>query len=345
LSLCSALHEAVNMTQLCGFPPNVLAAVAMFLITALYLTFWQVTDLDLPHVMRRVSFSKDTDAYTIVIATFRRDSCLKLSILHYLTCNPQELRVKWQDFKRPLPRWLRQVQGKYSERLVIDVADGDYLSSRFKLSDLKTSAIFPVDDDVRHSCAYMREAFRMWQRRPRKVFGFAPRHVQKGGCYRYWGSYAHLYYPFSNTVWVTKGAFLHRDYLKEYFSQKYDSLRKLVDGNTTGEDMLMTFVVALSNPPGERWPVVLYSRSWPGDKTCSNRALSKTPVHTMRCPMLRHFQEVLGFPLELSPWSEFYLFEDDVETFVPFSQSGSGHWAMPWYPLRMYWRVRVFSAV
>jgi len=264
------------------------------------------------------------------MATFRRDKCLELSIDHYLKCNMRELRVKWQDFNRPLPAWLLQVQSKHSDRLVIDVADADYLSSRFKVDRLQTEAVFPVDDDVRHPCSLMREGFRLWQERPRQSVGFAPRRVLAGrGCYDYFSVGKHIFYPLINTVWVTKGAFLHRDYLKVYFSEDYSHLRKSVDGNITGEDMLMSLIMALGNPPGQRWPVVLYSRHSPDDHRCSARALGKSGLGK-RCKLLNYFLHELGFPLELAPFSEIYFW--DQKAFVPFTDKLRTNWKLHHWP-------------
>mmetsp|Transcript_11681 Transcript_11681/g.25281 ORF Transcript_11681/g.25281 Transcript_11681/m.25281 type:complete len:406 (-) Transcript_11681:400-1617(-) len=273
-----------------------------------------------------------TDSYTIIMATFRRDKCLNLSITHYLNCNMRELRIKWQDFNRSVPAWLRQVQSEHLGRLVIDVADADYLSSRFRVDKqkLQTSAIFPVDDDVRHPCSYLQEGFRLWQMRPSQMVGFAPRRVVTGGgCYDFYSVWKHIYYPLINTLWVTKGAFLHRDYLEVYFSQDYSHLRKLVDGNLTGEDMLMSFIVALANPPGQRWPVVLYSRHSPDDHRCSARALGKSGLGK-RCKLLNYFLHELGFPLELAPFSEIYFW--DQKAFVPFTDKLRTNWKLHHWP-------------
>jgi len=268
-----------------------------------------------------------TDSYTIIMATFRRDKCLNLSITHYLNCNMRELRIKWQDFNRSVPAWLRQVQSEHLGRLVIDVADADYLSSRFKVDNLQTSAVFPVDDDMRHSCVSLREGFRLWQRRPRQMVGFAARRIVPGFCYQVFPIENHIYYPLINMLWVTKGAFLHRDYLKVYFSQDFDHLRRLVDGNLTGEDMLMGFIVALGNPPGQRWPVALLSRQGIDDRSCSNRALHKgKQAQVTRCKLLDHFLHVLGFPLELAPFSEMYLSDKHVATLVPLSDELRMEW-------------------
>mmetsp|Transcript_80251 Transcript_80251/g.167039 ORF Transcript_80251/g.167039 Transcript_80251/m.167039 type:complete len:406 (-) Transcript_80251:132-1349(-) len=269
-----------------------------------------------------------TDSYTIIMATFRRDNCLRVAIQHYLKCNMRELRIKWQDFNRSVPAWLRQVQSEHLGRLVIDVADADYLSSRFKVERVPTSAVFPVDDDVRHPCFYLRDGFRIWQRTPSQIVGFAPRRVVAGGgCYRLPSVWRNIYYPIINTMWVTKGAFLHRDYLKVYFSQDYAHLRNLVDGNLTGEDMLMSFIVALANPPGQRWPVTLLSRKSPDDKKCSTLALGNAGM-AKRCNLLDYFFYVLGFPMEFTPFSEIYTYDKSRSIFVPLSDKLRMKWVL-----------------
>jgi len=288
-------------------------------------------------LLRSPDISNETGPYTVLIATFRRDNCLIKAIPHYLTCNIAEVRVKWQDYKRPVPEWLQKAAQEHPDRLAIDVADGDYLSSRFKVENLIGEAVFTVDDDERFSCEYLRQAFRLWRKTPNRLVGYSPRRLLDNGCYDAQANYLSMY-PTANTLFVTKGAFFDPKYLKEYFSSKYDALRKMVDGNLTGEDILMSYIVALNNPPGQRWVVPLYGGGIDEDFECaSSRALSKLSADS-RCAIQHHFQSELGFPFEYTPWGDFYLWEKPAGTFLPFS--ASGHWAMPWYPLRMYLRFR-----
>jgi len=132
-------------------------------------------------------------------------------------------------------------------KLIID-RDENELSSRFRPRDFVTTAIFTVDDDITLGCEVVNTAFRVWLQDPQKLVGFAPRqfHVNDSAVAK-----PHAWYTvgddpyknrYANFLFVTRGAFVHRDHLDEFFNPSYKTLRDEVDKHITGEDILFGFL-------------------------------------------------------------------------------------------------------
>ena len=50
-----------------------------------------------------------------------------------------------------------------------------------------------------------------------------------------------------NTLWATKGAFLHRKYYESFWNAEYSKLREAVNAAVTGEDLLMSAVLMIEH--------------------------------------------------------------------------------------------------
>lgn len=120
------------------------------------------------------------------------------------------------------------------------------LNNRFiPLSEDYTNAIFAVDDDMRVPCGELAMALEVWYNSPTALVGFMPR-VHVRGAENNW-----VYRCWWRTWWVgrysiilTKAAFLHHDYFKEYTSVMSEDIRLLIDKNRNCEDIAMSFLIA-----------------------------------------------------------------------------------------------------
>eukprot|EP00040_Diaphanoeca_grandis_P025437 m.140929 g.140929 ORF g.140929 m.140929 type:complete len:379 (-) comp30150_c0_seq1:42-1178(-) len=177
--------------------------------------------------------------YTIVINTYKRNGCLKQAIDHWLTCNPTQIRVVWPDPKNPLPDYV----GNYDKnKVVFDEYPGTNMSYRFHPAPFITEAVFPIDDDCSYVCSAMDLAFKLFSEDPQNAMvGFAPRKVHPDGGYWQAESFNNFVY---NTLFVTKGAFLHKRWFSTFWEPQYQSIRWLVDKNITAEDLLFSSIYA-----------------------------------------------------------------------------------------------------
>lgn len=133
--------------------------------------------LDLCFVFRK--------GYAIVMNTWKRYDLLKQSISHYSSCPGLEsIRIVWSEPNPPsvtLKKILNHVvetnsgDGRKVE-LKFDINKEDSLNNRFKeIKDLKTDAVFSIDDDVVFPCSSVEFAFNVWQSAPDTMVGFVPR--------------------------------------------------------------------------------------------------------------------------------------------------------------------------
>mmetsp|Transcript_15227 Transcript_15227/g.17246 ORF Transcript_15227/g.17246 Transcript_15227/m.17246 type:complete len:488 (+) Transcript_15227:246-1709(+) len=192
------------------------------------------------------------EKYTIVVSTYNRDNELIKNVDHWLSCpHVHEVQIVWHNPLRDLPDLLVDVEKEHNcstPRLVIRKQKEDQLSNRFRTpaKAFATDAVFNIDDDAVLDCRLMTQAFMQWRKLGEDALvGFEPRQIdwtdETGQGYQWWASCTEDDCKY-NTLWPTKGAFLHRKFYKLYWSKTYGSVRKLVDTYFTGEDILMTFV-------------------------------------------------------------------------------------------------------
>lgn len=123
--------------------------------------------------------------YSIVMNTWKRYDLLKQSISHYSRCpRLDSIHIVWSEPSPPsdsLRKFLYHIvqlntrDGRQVE-LKFDINTEDSLNNRFKeIKDLRTDAIFSIDDDVIFPCPSVEFAFDVWQSASDTMVGFVPR--------------------------------------------------------------------------------------------------------------------------------------------------------------------------
>lgn len=125
------------------------------------------------------------NGYTLLINTWKRNDLLKRSISHYSSCpGLVSIHIVWSEPDPPsdsLNKFLNHVirlNSKNGRRIELkyDINEEDSLNNRFKeIKNLKTDALFSIDDDVIFPCRSMELAFSVWQSAPDTMVGFVPR--------------------------------------------------------------------------------------------------------------------------------------------------------------------------
>ncbi|KAL9264583.1 Glycosylinositol phosphorylceramide mannosyl transferase 1-like protein [Drosera capensis] len=210
------------------------------------------------------SFDSDSSAayrggYTVLINTWKRDSLLKKSVAHYASCRGTDaIHVVWSESDPPsadLKSYLKRTVLSKSEKankpnFRFDLNEEDNLNNRFKpISELRTDAIFSVDDDVIVPCGTLDFAFTVWQTAPSTMVGFVPRmhwlSGEKNGVADYeYGGWWSVWWMGTYSMVLSKAAFFHRKYLDLYTYKMPASIRDYVTKERNCEDIAMSFLVA-----------------------------------------------------------------------------------------------------
>jgi hypothetical protein len=275
------------------WPPG--AALCQLAMAPIRPAAWTLTDSpqSLPVRRRRALAANGEPSYTVVVSTFKRDEPMVKNVGHWLTCPyVKNVQVIWHDPVRAPPAWMEAMFAA-EPRVQIVRQKTNRLSNRFRIDDAAAAdALFTVDDDVHIDCRLVTEAFSHW--RPDRMVGFAPRRLDlspprsmlaswllpprslafwDGGApgrtpaqgYDWYASCRRGAFPSCgtyNTLFVTKGGFIHKKFYEELlFNPTYARVRELVDEVMTGEDMLMSAifgareVLVVAPPPGfeHRW--------------------------------------------------------------------------------------------
>lgn len=117
--------------------------------------------------------------------TWKRYDLLKKSVSHYASCSRLDsIHIVWSEHNPPsdsLKEHLQKVLKKKSRdghevELRFDINKEDSLNNRFKeIKDLKTDAVFSIDDDIIFPCHMVDFAFNVWESAPDTMVGFVPR--------------------------------------------------------------------------------------------------------------------------------------------------------------------------
>ncbi|XP_022765033.1 glycosyltransferase family 64 protein C4-like [Durio zibethinus] len=196
--------------------------------------------------------------YAIVMNTWKRYDLLRKSISHYATCpRLDSIHIVWSEPDPPsdsLKRFLNyllQLNSRKGQQveLIFDINKEDSLNNRFKeIKDLKTDAIFSIDDDVIFPCSSVEFAFTVWQSAPDTMVGYVPRMHwldQKKGKDKYiYGGWWSVWWTGSYSMILSKAAFLHKKYLKLYTDEMPASIKEYITTNRNCEDIAMSFLVA-----------------------------------------------------------------------------------------------------
>lgn len=211
-----------------------------------------------PHYPTSVS-SPDRGGYTILINTWKRNSLLKQSVAHYASCSGTDaIRVVWSETNPPSNRlraYLKNIVWKKSQtahkpNFRFDLNEGDNLNNRFKpIEDLRTDAIFSVDDDVIVPCRTLDFAFTVWQSAPQTMVGFVPRmhwlDDEKNGIANYkYGGWWSVWWMGTYSMVLSKAAFFHRKYLDLYTHEMPSSIHDYVLRERNCEDIAMSLLIA-----------------------------------------------------------------------------------------------------
>ncbi|KAF6160269.1 hypothetical protein GIB67_019038 [Kingdonia uniflora] len=115
--------------------------------------------------------------------------------------------------------------------------------------DLRTDAIFSIDDDVLVPCSTLDFAFTVWQSAPSSMVGFVPRmhwlDMEKDGlAYYKYGGWWSVWWTGSYSMVLSKAAFFHKMYLDLYTYKMPSSIHDYVTKERNCEDIAMSLLVA-----------------------------------------------------------------------------------------------------
>ncbi|KAM1054030.1 hypothetical protein ACFX13_001495 [Malus domestica] len=210
------------------------------------------------HTAALERFSDSRKGYSIVMNTWKRYDLLKQSISHYSRCpRLDSIHIVWSEPSPPsdsLRKFLdhivhlntrdgRQVELKY------DINKEDSLNNRFKeIKDLRTDALFSIDDDVIFPCSSVEFAFDVWQSASDTMVGFVPRMHwidPKGDKNHYiYGGWWSVWWTGTYSMVLSKAAFFHKKYLSLYTNEMPASIKEFITKNRNCEDIAMSFLVA-----------------------------------------------------------------------------------------------------
>ncbi|KAK9983197.1 hypothetical protein SO802_032722 [Lithocarpus litseifolius] len=211
-----------------------------------------------PHYPSSVS-SPSRGGYTVLINTWKRNSLLKQSVAHYASCGGTEaIHVVWSESDPPsesLKAYLKKIvfyksQTAQKPNFKFDINEEDNLNNRFKpIEDLKTDAIFSVDDDVIVPCPILNFAFTVWQSAPFAMVGFVPRmhwleKAEHGDTYYKYGGWWSVWSMGTYSMVLSKAAFFHRKYLDLYTHEMPSPIHDYVSRERNCEDIAMSLLVA-----------------------------------------------------------------------------------------------------
>ncbi|KAI6174807.1 Exostosin and EXTL2 domain containing protein [Aphelenchoides bicaudatus] len=228
------------------------------------------------------------EEFTIVLMAYKRDKQVrhvlkKLDGIRFL----RQIIVLWVDKERKPP------PSEFWPQLHVPVhfvlAENRSLNLRFLPFDLiETEAVFSMDDDFEADNELIEFSFRyllslVWRENrdvlvgPNERLGYTDP-LTKQGVYK---SETECHY---NLI-LTSGAFLHRNYLKAYWTSQPEAVREWVDQKTNCEDVAMNFLVSHLG-------------------TFVEKGLSKRPEHLKdRARCVQVFEEIYGYnPLLLSEY-------------------------------------------
>lgn len=205
-----------------------------------------------------------TNGFTIVVSSYDRLENLDITLRHWQSCpGVAQIDVVWHHPELTIEA--RQYPSLVNFRYYPD----NKLTNRFRVpengqqkpnepSGFQTTAIFSVDDDVMIDCGVLAAGFCLWCHQEAQgepaVVGFEPRdfdivtETPKNPSGYSWNDSCKGNCTF-NTVWVTKGAFLHAQYHALFWDTAYTDLRTAVNEWTTGEDMLMSAILMAHQVP------------------------------------------------------------------------------------------------
>ncbi|ERM96545.1 hypothetical protein AMTR_s00001p00268440 [Amborella trichopoda] len=197
--------------------------------------------------------------YTVLINTWQRNPLLKQAVAHYASCSGTDaVHVVWSESDPPsesLIAYLKKIvlsksQSAHKPNFRFDLNEEDYVNNRFKpIADLRTEAIFSVDDDVIVPCSTMEFAFSVWQSASNTMVGFVPRmhwldEEKDGSTYYKYGGWWSVWWMGTYSMVLSKAAFFHKKYLDLYAHKMPSSIHDYVISERNCEEIAMSLLVA-----------------------------------------------------------------------------------------------------
>ena len=208
-------------------------------------------------------------SFAVAINTYKRPDMLRDAVQHYAdTCGKRagvsQVFIIWaeQGVQVPEPssfftggtttnslRNPKTSLGNRAEVYVLQKAK-DSLNSRFEpIEQLKSTAVFMVDDDIRVACPSLSHAFHAWNAQPDSMVGYyprlasAPRHDPQSQSELIYHTWPVVYMQNKFNFILTKACFLHSKYLTLYTGDEFpQAIKDHVDEHMNCEDIAMRYV-------------------------------------------------------------------------------------------------------
>ncbi|GMS81113.1 hypothetical protein PENTCL1PPCAC_3288, partial [Pristionchus entomophagus] len=202
--------------------------------------------LRFPYPIYNPSVPNYAEKFTVVILSFKRFEILKLMIaeLQKVEVVLDKIIIVWNSVNIPLP------EGKMLSKIELQYirSKKNSLNNRFMpWHKIETEGVLSLDDDIAVDMKNVLLGFRIWQSERDRIVSFAPRRreVDERGKPLY-SIDKYERHEFG----LTGYAFLHRNYLYEYFTSMPVAFRSYVDAHRNCEDIAMNYLVAhLSRRP------------------------------------------------------------------------------------------------
>jgi hypothetical protein len=257
-----AIRHAWALLPMCS---KVVASIAIILL--MLHVILGTLDVWFHHYGVNFSGRKETTTFAVVINTYKRPQMLREAASHYAdTCGRKfgvdQVFIVWSEQGTAPPEVsslfmseLRKNDARIQNRadVIVLQAAKDSLNSRFEpIEQLKSDAIFMVDDDVRVSCPTLLMGFQAWTAFPEAMVGYYPRLASlpryasgRDGEYVYHGWPAVFFQSSINFI-LTKASFLHKQYLSIYTDKTAhpQEILNYVDEHKNCEDVAMSLLVA-----------------------------------------------------------------------------------------------------
>lgn len=169
----------------------------------------------------------------VILSVYNRLETLRSTYDWYknITC-VAEVRVVWHNPEERVPEWLSPftpTTNSLNNRFAPEAAAG-------------YNVALHVDDDVLLPEDVVCNTFSLWQVMQTTVFIFDPRFLDFQKSFYRWNQVCDI--NVYNTGFVTKGSIFATAYLSEYFAPKWKTARHSITEYVTGEDLLMSAVLA-----------------------------------------------------------------------------------------------------
>jgi len=193
---------------------GVVLVLALFLVSSFV---WRISDVDPSYCKATPSRTvASQEKFTIVVNTFKRQERLVKSIRHYSRCPAVDaIRIVWSESLTP-PRELASLS---TLPVIFDVHEKNSINNRFlPLENVRTEGIFNVDDDILVDCSSLYFGFQTWRTARDTLVGYNPRIHSKsrGECKYNYKQWWHVWWGGSYSIVLTKAAFSHHKYFREY---------------------------------------------------------------------------------------------------------------------------------